>query len=125
MPLENLGKVIDSREKAIAISDLAQEKKAEDIKILDVQKISGFCDYFVITAAGSFRQTAAIADHIADSLALCNIRPSHSQGRRDNHWIILDYSDVVVHVFYEETRRFYDLERLWGDAVDIAANALQ
>jgi ribosome-associated protein len=109
----------DSREKALIISSLAQEKKADDIKVLDMQKVSTFCDYFVITGAGSSTQAEAIAEHIKDKLALLGVKPFHCEGRKGNSWIVLDYSDVVVHVFYQETRNFYDLERLWGDAARV------
>ncbi len=112
-----------SREKALIISSLAQEKKAEDIRVLDMQKVSDFCDYFVITGAVSSKQVLAIADHIIDALALYDIKPLHPAGRKDSNWIILDYSDVVVHVFHEAARRFYDLERLWGDAAGVAINS--
>jgi ribosome-associated protein len=115
----------DSRDKALIISNLAQEKKAEDTIVLDMQKVSDFCDYFVVTGAVSFKQVAAIADHIIDGLALYGIKPLHSEGRRDSSWVILDYSDVVVHIFYEAARHFYDLERLWGDAARIAINTLK
>jgi ribosome-associated protein len=115
----------DSRYKAIIISDLAQEKMAEDIRVLDMREVSDFCDYFVVTGAASFKQVAAIADHIIDGLVVYGIKPLHSEGRRDSNWVILDYSDVVVHIFYESTRYFYDLERLWGDAAGVVTNTLK
>lgn len=109
-------KDIDPKEKALAIGNSALEKKAEDVTILDMQKVSSFCDYFVITSAGSFKKTRAIADHIKDSLGRIRLKPYHVEGKEDGHWILLDYGDVIAHVFYEEARRFYGLERLWGDA---------
>jgi ribosome-associated protein len=111
-----LPKDTDSKEKALLISNLALEKKAEGVTILDMQKVSSFCDYFVIASAGSLKKISAIAEHIVDSLALRKIRPFGAGARKDNNWVILDYSDVVTHIFYYETRRFYGLERLWGDA---------
>jgi ribosome-associated protein len=110
---------INSREKALKISNLALEKKAEDIRILDMQKAVAFCDYFVIAGAGSSKQAGAIASHIEDSLARQKIKLYHSEGKTGNHWILLDYIDVVVHIFHEDARRFYDLERLWGDAKQV------
>ena len=113
----------DSKNKALIISNLALEKKAEDVKILDMQRVAAFCDYFVIAGAGSLKHGGAIASHIKDSLAKQRIRAYHSEGKADNQWILLDYADVIVHIFQEDIRRFYDLERLWGDAkqVDISA----
>ena len=110
----------NSKEKALIISSLALEKKAEDIKVLDMRNVTSFCDYFVIAGAESFKKTTAIADHIIDSLNMLDVRLSHKEGIRDGQWVILDYSDVIVHVFQEQARWFYDLERLWGDAKTIA-----
>jgi ribosome-associated protein len=109
----------DSREKAIAAGNSALEKKAEDVRVLDMRMITSFCDYFVIAGAESSKKTTAIADHIIDSLYMFGIRPARKEGRKEGRWVILDYSDVVIHVFQEEARRFYDLERLWGDARSI------
>lgn len=109
----------ESKEKALIVGRLALEKKAEDIKILDMRNVTFFCDYFVIAGAESFKKTTAIADHIIDSLDALGIRLLHKEGIRDGQWVILDYSDVIVHVFQEQARRFYDLERLWGDAKTI------
>jgi ribosome-associated protein len=109
----------DSRKRALFISHLAVEKKAEDIKILDMRKVAYFCDYFVLAGAGSFRQATAIADYIIDSLHALGIKLRHNEGRKEGQWIILDYSDIVVHIFQGKTRQFYDLERLWGDAKNI------
>ncbi len=81
-----------------------------------MRKISGVCDYFVIASGTSTTQVRAIADHIARILKDKGERLGHMEGEREALWILLDYSDVVAHVFLEETRRFYDLERLWGDA---------
>jgi len=110
----------NSKEKALIISSLALEKKAEDVKILDMRDVTYFCDYFVIAGGESFKKTTAIADHIIDSLYAFGVRISHKEGAREGQWIILDYSDVIVHVFQEQARWFYDLERLWGDAKTIA-----
>jgi ribosome-associated protein len=109
----------DSKGKALFISNLALEKKAEDVKILDMRKISSFCNYFVLAGAESFKKTTAIANHVIDFLDMLDIRPAHKEGRKEGRRVILDYSDVVVHIFQEQVRRFYDLERLWGDAKKI------
>jgi len=98
------------------ISSAALEKKADDIVILDMQRVSTFCDYFVITSAGSFVKTRAIAEHIGESLAKKRLRPHHIEGKKDGNWILMDYGHVIVHIFHEDSRAFYGLERLWGDA---------
>ncbi|MFC1808467.1 ribosome silencing factor [Candidatus Omnitrophota bacterium] len=106
----------DSKDKALLIGNAAIENKADDVVILGVQKAAYFCDYFVISSAGSFKKTRAIAEHIHDSLAKNKLKPKHVEGKSDGQWILLDYGDVVAHIFYEEARQFYGLERLWGDA---------
>ena len=112
-----------TKSKALYIAEAAADKKAEDVVVLDVQKISGFCDYFVIASASSLKKTKAISDYIADTLAEQKIKPRSIQGKQDSQWILLDYNDVVVHIFYHEIRAFYNLEKLWSDAkkVDISA----
>lgn len=106
----------DSKQKALLIGNSCLAKKAEDVVILDMQKIATFCDYFVISSASSFKKTRAIADYVEESLNKKRLRPHHIEGREDGYWVLLDYGSVVAHIFYAETRRFYDLERLWGDA---------
>jgi ribosome-associated protein len=111
---------IGPREKALAIGNLALEKKAEDVKVLDMRNIASFCDYFVIAGAESSKKTTAIAEHIADSLDKIGVKCFHKEGLKEAQWIILDYFDVVFHILQKNARKFYDLERLWGDAQEIA-----
>jgi len=109
-------KAINSYEKAITIARACLEKKAEDVKILDIRKISSISDFFVICSASSTRRTETIKDAVDQKLRLNNCRVWHEEGRSPGTWIILDYSDVIVHIFHEQVRKFYNLDRLWGDA---------
>lgn len=77
---------------------------------------SNLCDYFFICSAASTRQSKAIADNILESLKAKDVRPWHIEGYREGQWILLDYNSIVVHIFHDDTRSFYKLERLWGDA---------
>jgi ribosome-associated protein len=96
---------------------LALEKKAHDAVLLDLRSLEAVSDYFAIVSASSEVQVKAIADHIEEQLkAKHAARPWHIEGREGRHWVLLDYVDVVVHVFHERTREYYLLERLWGDA---------
>ncbi|MFH1867720.1 MAG: ribosome silencing factor [Candidatus Omnitrophota bacterium] len=113
----------DSKDKALTIGNFALEKKAENVVILDMQEVSSFCNYFVITGASSFKHTRAIAEHIEESLSKYKVEPHHIEGKEGGQWILLDYGDVVAHIFCEETRKFYDLERLWGDAKQLKLNS--
>jgi ribosome-associated protein len=86
------------------------------LAVLDVRGLSSFTDYFVIASADASRQVRALAERVEEGLALANVRMLHREGAGEAHWILLDYHDVVVHIFDDHTRQFYDLERLWGDA---------
>jgi len=105
----------DSKKLAFRIGELALEKKANRVKILDVHKITSMTDYFVICSGNSDVQVKAITDHIVDEIATVE-RPFNREGYDTREWILLDYINVVVHVFHEASRDFYDLERLWIDA---------
>jgi ribosome-associated protein len=92
------------------------EKKAGEVRILDLTQVSSIVDYFVIGSADSEPQMKAIVEKITEDLEASSTVPWHIEGTRGWRWVLLDYVDVVVHVFGTEARRFYGLERLWGDA---------
>jgi ribosome-associated protein len=96
--------------------NLALDKKAEDVIIIDLRKLNAPTDYFVVCSALSDRQVKAIADNVVEGLKKEGNRPWHIEGRTARKWVLIDYVDVVVHVFNVETRAFYSLETLWGDA---------
>ncbi|MFH1823986.1 MAG: ribosome silencing factor [Candidatus Firestonebacteria bacterium] len=98
------------------IANLASDKKASDILILDLRKIDYITDFFVILSGNSSTQVKAIADYIDEKLGEEKVYPFHKEEDVGSSWILLDYIDVIVHVFEENTRKFYALERLWGDA---------
>ena len=91
-------------------------KKATDVVILDLRKVTEFTDYFVLASAANQRQMVAVADAVMEALREQGLRPSHIEGYPKQEWILLDYSDFVVHLFTPRNRAFYDLERLWGGA---------
>ncbi len=94
-----------------------QEKKAEEVSVLELGKHSGaFTDYFVICSGANPRQIQAIADAVEERLHKTGMAPLHVEGYQQAEWVLLDYVDLVVHVFSEKARRFYDLERLWRSA---------
>jgi ribosome-associated protein len=99
----------------------AEDKKAENLVVLDLRKAAGFTDYFIVCSGTNSRQIRAIADGVIDALAANGVKPSHLEGYERSEWILLDYFDFVVHVFAPETRLFYGLERLWGNAERIEA----
>ena len=94
----------------------AEDKKAEQLTILDLRRAAGFTDYFVIASGNNTRQVRAIADAVIDALGATGAKPAHVEGYDRSEWILIDYFDFIVHVFAPETRMFYGLERLWGNA---------
>jgi ribosome-associated protein len=105
---------------ALAAARIAAENRGQNVAVLDLAKVTPICDYFVIATGSSRRQLHAICDEIDHTLKreLGEVRIGR-EGFEDSRWILLDYGDVVVHLMDEETRAFYDLEGLWGDAVRV------
>lgn len=99
--------------------EAAEDKKAVDLVVLDLRKAGGFTDYFIICSGTNSRQIRAIADGIETALAADGEKPAHVEGYDRSEWVLLDYFDFIVHVFSPETRAFYGLERLWGNAETI------
>ncbi len=91
-------------------------KKAIDLVVLDVRGLTSFSDIFIICSGRSNRQVSAIAEHIQVNLKKHAIKPLSVEGKKEGHWVLLDYGHVIIHVFYEPVRIFYDLEGLWIDA---------
>ncbi len=94
----------------------ALSKKAFDVVILDLRTLTSMADFFVVCSADSDTQVRAIADAVQDGMAKKGEQVWHSEGKFDSQWVLLDFVDVVVHVFHKNTRSFYNLEKLWGDA---------
>ena len=107
---------ITPKKLAYLAGKFALEKKATDVKILDLRKLSTICDFFVICSASVDIHAKAIADSIIEKLEEKGIKVWHHEGYQACRWVLLDYVDVVVHIFLNEVREFYELEKLWGDA---------
>lgn len=101
---------------ALEISGLIDDKKGEDIVLLEVKGKCSIADYFIIATGNNDRQVSAIVYHIYDKLSEKGIRVRSIEGQRQGRWIIMDYYDVIVHVFHKDERYYYNLERLWNDA---------
>jgi ribosome-associated protein len=109
-----------SKELARLCTRAAIDKKAENPVILDVRKLCSFADFFVIISGRSTRHVQGLAETIDSELRSKMLSPSTAEGLNEGTWVLLDYNDVVVHIFYSETRKFYDLEGLWHDAPRIS-----
>lgn len=109
----------DAKHKALHIGEIVQSKHAEEIILFEVTALTSLADYFVICSAESEPQIRAIADAVEGNLSEHGIRPLGIEGREAAIWLLIDYGDVVLHIFKDEARSFYNLDRLWGDAPQI------
>lgn len=105
-----------ARELAVTCAKLALDKKAENVLILDLEQKSSVADYFVVCSGMSDRQVAAIGEYVADTLRKEGTRPTNEEGYAEGKWVLIDFGDVILHVFQDHYRDFYSLERLWSEA---------
>ncbi|MDO1605600.1 ribosome silencing factor [Lactobacillus sp. YT155] len=110
---------MNSNELTEIIVKAADDKHANNIKVLDISELSIVADYFVIMDASSTRQVGAIVDEIQDKIEENGGSVGHIEGKKDSSWILMDVNDVIVHVFLNEERDFYNLEKLWADAKEV------
>ena len=115
---------MDSKNIMEKVVKCMDSKKAIDIKVLDISKITTMADYFVICQGNSSTQMKAISDEIQEKLSEEGVNPIGREGMNTSYWILLDYSDVIVHVFSNESRSFYSIEDLWADATKVDISSL-
>lgn len=115
---------MNSKEMAKLVCHALEEKKAEDIKIINIEEVSVLADYFIIASGTNRNQVQAMADNVEETLGKEGVNPKQIEGYQTANWVLLDYGDVIVHVFDEENRLFYDLERIWRDGKSISVEEL-
>ena len=115
---------MESKELAKKAYAFLDEKKAVDIKIIDISKISVIADYFIIAGGSNARQIKALADNVEEKLGKDGVVPKSIEGYQSANWILMDYADVIIHIFNQEERLFYDLERIWTDGNFVAVEDL-
>jgi ribosome-associated protein len=98
----------------------AEARQGEDIQVLDISKVSSFADYFVLVTGQSERQVKALAEAVEEEAEKLGARPHHIEGELEARWILLDFVDVVVHIFLRELRAYYNIDRLWADAPQVS-----
>lgn len=108
---------MESKELAAAIQKWMEDKNAQDIKVIDIQNMTPLADYMIVCSGNSERQVKAIADNIEYEADKLGVYPKSVEGNHGARWILMDYIDVIVHVFHQEERSFYDLERLWKNSL--------
>ena len=107
------------KEMALVLAEALDSKKGQDIKVLKTEELTTLADYFVLCTATSSTQVKAMSDACEEAMEKRGEQAHHIEGHRDGTWLLMDFSSVVVHVFTEEARKFYDLERLWSDAQEV------
>lgn len=110
---------MDNKELAMILANMLSEKKARDIKVIDIAEKSAFADYFINATAGSERQLSALADDVKDKFAEYEIVPRNNEGRPESGWILVDGGDVIINLFTQNTRDKYTLDKVWGDCETI------
>lgn len=115
----------ESRKMTELVIDALEEKKAEDITILDISEISVLADYFVFADGNNRNQVQAMADSVEEALGRAGYEPKQIEGYQTANWILMDYKDVIIHVFSKEDRGFYDLERIWRDGKPVTIEEIR
>ena len=114
----------ESKKMARLAVDALEDKKAEDITILDISEVSVLADYFIIAGGSNRNQVQAMADSAEDALGRAGYEPKQIEGYQSANWILLDYKDIIIHIFDRENIMFYDLERIWRDGKQITKEEL-
>ena len=104
-----------SKEIARLACEAVEEQKAQDVKIINIENVSTLADYFIIASGSNRNQVQAMADNVGEILGRAGVEQKQMEGYQNANWILMDYRDVVIHIFDEENRLFYDLERIWRD----------
>ena len=115
---------MESRELAKIAYNALDEKKGINISIIDISEISTLADYFIIAGGNNENQVKALANSVEEEMYKVDCKPKHIEGFDNANWILMDFSDIIVHVFNEEDRLFYDLERIWRDGKEISFDEL-
>lgn len=116
--------MISSKEMARIAYEALEDKKGEDIKVIKVDEISVLADYFIISNGTNTSQVQALVDSVEEKLEESSIRPQRVEGIGNSSWVLMDYGDIIVHIFSQEDRLFYDLERIWRDGIDVSKEDL-
>jgi len=115
---------LTGKEVALALATAMNDKKGEEVRVLDLHGVCGFADYFVLATGGSDRHVRALADAVLDAASRSGTKALGVEGKAVGRWVLVDLGDVVVHVFSEDAREYFGLERLWGDAQELEVGVL-
>ena len=115
---------MESKEMVRLACEAMEDKKAQDIKIIEIEKVSTLADYFIIASGTNRNQVQAMADSVSEKLGRAGVEPKQMEGYQTANWILMDYGDVIVHVFDQENRSFYNLEHVWSDGQTVSPEEL-
>lgn len=116
---------METREIVLLAVNALEDKKAEDIRIIDISNISTIADYFIIADGSNKSQIQAMTDNVSEALGRAGVTVRQIEGYQNANWILMDFQDIIIHIFDRENRLFYDLERIWRDGVLIEKETLQ
>ncbi len=116
---------MNTKETALLAINALEDKKAEDIRVIDISEISTIADYFIIAGGSNKSQIQAMADNISEILGKAGITARQTEGYQNANWVLMDFQDIIIHIFDRENRLFYDLERIWRDGVVIDKDTLK
>lgn len=116
---------MNTKETALMAVNALEDKKAEDVRIIDISEISTIADYFIIADGSNKSQIQAMADNVSEVLGRAGVTLRQMEGYQNANWILMDFQDVIIHIFDRENRLFYDLERIWRDGVPTDKEALE
>ena len=114
--------MMEPKELALKVAKLLDDKKAQDVVVIDIGLKASFADYFIIASGGSERQMSALVDNVEDMLEPMGVFPKSIEGKRTSGWTLMDYGDVVINVMTVDMRQKYNLERIWGDCETLEIN---
>lgn len=116
--------MLESREAVKIAVEAMEDKKAEDIRVIQINEVSSIADYFIIASGDNIKQVHAIANLVEENLGKNGWNPKQIEGLQNSNWILMDYGDFIVHIFDKDSRLFYNLERIWRDGKEIPCNQL-
>ena len=114
--------MMEPKELALKVAELLDDKKAQDVTVIDIGLKASFADYFIIASGGSERQMSALVDNVEDMLEPLGVFPKSIEGKRTSGWTLMDYGDVVINVMTVDMRQKFNLERIWGDCETLEIN---
>ena len=114
----------ESKKMALLAVEALEDKKAEDITIIDISEVSVLADYFIIADGNNKNQVQAMVDNVQEELFKAGYEMKQMEGYREGNWILLDFGDIIIHIFDKENRLFYDLERIWKDGIEVSIEEL-